>query len=91
MYTKKIQVTSGIFHGVPQESIAQLLYPIPKSSENLWEFPKTSETLQTVIEEHIYKKKIMKILENLWQSSETFGKLRKQFNTNVFMIFLKFS
>ena len=31
----------------------------------------------------------MKILENLWQSSETFGKHQKQFK--ICMIFLKFS
>ena len=47
-------------------------FPMPKSSENLREFPKTSETLQT---RYFYKKRFMKILENLWQSSETFGKL----------------
>ena len=35
----------------------------------------------------------MKILENLWQSSETFGKLRKQFKSvfQCFCDFLKFS
>ena len=35
----------------------------------------------------------MKILENLWQSSETFGKLRKQFKSvfQCFYDFLKFS
>ena len=31
----------------------------------------------------------MKILENLWQSSETFGKLRKQFKS-VFQCFYNF-
>ena len=38
MYTKKIQVTIGMLHGIPRESIARLLYPMPKSSENLWKF-----------------------------------------------------
>ena len=32
----------------------------------------------------------MKILENLWQSSETFGKLRKRFKGS-FQMFLSFS
>ena len=56
---------------------------MPKSSGNLREFPKTSETLQ------FFKRRFMKILENLCQSSETFEKLRKLFKS-VFQFFLRF-
>ena len=40
-----------------------------------------------------YKKSVMKILENLCQSSETFGKLRKKFKSvfQCFYDFFKFS
>ena len=38
---------------------------------------------------NFYKKKVMKILENLCQSSETFGKLRKQIKS-VFQCFYEF-
>ena len=40
-----------------------------------------------------HKKRFMKILGNLWQSSETFGNLRKQFKSvfHRFYDFLKFS
>ena len=40
-----------------------------------------------------YKKRFMKILENLWQSSEIFEKLRKQFKTvyRCFYDFFRFS
>ena len=57
---------------------------MPKPSENLRkfseelrnlrEFPKTSGMPQTRFEKI---KRFMKILENLWQSSQIFGKLRK--------------
>ena len=56
VYTKKIQVTSGMFHGIPRESIALLLYSMSISLENLRKFsrelgnlrkfPKTLEKLQ---------------------------------------------
>ena len=52
---------------------------MPKSLENLREFPKTSETLQTV--EELYTKKIyenfgksLAILGNVWKTSETVQK-----------------
>ena len=64
MYTKKMQVTSGMLHrGIPRETNAELLYPMPKSSENLWkfseelgnlwEFPNTLEALQTPFSEEL--------------------------------------
>ena len=80
VYTKKIRVTSGIFHGIPWESIAQLLYPMPKSSENLREFPKISETLQTrywgTFIRKIYENfgKSLAIFGNFWKTSETVQK-----------------
>ena len=81
VYTKKIQVTSGMFHGIPSESIA-LLYPIPKSSENLWgKFWKSSEIsanfrklwkgFKPVFEE---LKRFMKLLENFGNSSKVFSR-----------------
>ena len=61
-----------------------------KSSGNLREsVPKTSETLQTRYCGTFIKKRFIKILENLWQSSETFGNLRKQFKS-VFQCFYDF-
>ena len=77
---KKIQVTSGMFHCILRESIAQLLYPMPNFSENvftetseelgnLWEFPKASELLQGVLT----------IFENFRKSSDIFQKIPKLF------------
>ena len=61
-----------------------------KSLGNLREsVPKTSETLQTRYCGTFIKKRFIKILENLWQSSETFGYLRKQFKS-VFQCFYDF-
>ena len=69
-----------------------LLYPMPKSSESLREFPKTSETLQTIIEE-LYTKKIyenfgksLAIFGNVWKTSETVISVFR-----CFYDFLKFS
>ena len=42
---------------------------------NLWEFPKTLETLQTRFWE---LKRFKKVLENVWQSLEVFGKIRRR-------------
>ena len=62
---------------------------MPKSSENLREFPKTSETLPTRFSgTFIKKRRVMKILENRWQSSETFGKLRRETVLKWFPMFL---
>ena len=40
VYTKKIQVTSGMFHDIPRESNALLLYSMSISLENLRKFSK---------------------------------------------------
>ena len=48
VYKKKIQVKSVMFHGIPRESIAQLLYPMPKSSENLRKFSEELGNLQEI-------------------------------------------
>ena len=34
--TRKIQVTSGMFHGIPRESVALLFYAIPQKTQ-WWE------------------------------------------------------
>ena len=86
MYTKKIQVTSGMFHGIPRESIA---YFIPclnlrktygnfgKSSEISANFRKLRKRFKPVFsEEH---KQFMKLSETV----------QKCF-ADVFMIFLNF-
>ena len=74
---------------------------MPKSSENLRRnFRKPRKRFKPVIEEPYTKKiyenfgKSFRIeVENLWHSSETFGKLRKQFKSafQCFYDFLKFS
>ena len=63
---------------------------------NLGKFTGISEKFRnasTPLLQYFYQKKFMKILENLWQSLETFGKLRKQFKSVFwcFYDFLKFS
>ena len=75
---------------IPQGSTAQLLYPMPKSSEKLrifseklgylWKFPKTLKTLQKCLWGGFM------ILENF---RKIFGKLRKRFKMfwGVFIIF----
>ena len=66
---------------------------MPKSSGNLWEFLKTSETLQTRYWGTFIKKelwKFWKIFVNLRKLLENFGNSSKVFST-VFMIFWNFS
>ena len=64
---------------------------MPKSSENLCEFPKTSETLQTRYWGTFIKKlwKFWKIFVNLRKLLENLGNSSKVFS-NVFMIFKNF-
>ena len=65
-----------------------LLYPMPKSSENLREFPKTSEALQTR-----YWGTFIKDLWKFWKSLAVFGNFWKSFGncskvfSNFFTIF----
>ena len=84
--------TRHLYFPYTHEPLGECVYDENRSDK--WHVPRyptrkhTSETLQ-----NFYKKRFMKILENLWQSSETFGKLRKQFKSvfQYFNDFLKFS
>ena len=55
-----------------------------------WNFRKLWKRFKPVVEE-FYKKRVMKMLENLLQSSETFGKLRFKSVFQCSYDFLKFS
>ena len=79
-----------MFHGIPRESIAQLLYPMTKSSENLWKFfgrarksPWISENFGNASNPLL---RSLNDLWNFWKTSETVQKCLP----DVFMIFLNF-
>ena len=56
VYTKRIQVTNDMFHGIPRESIVYLLYPMPRKSlgisvfEEFYDFSKFLENFRKILE-----------------------------------------
>ena len=71
MYTKKIQVTNGMFHGIPCLNLRKTNGNFGKSSEISANFRKLRKRFKPVFEE---LKRFIKLLENFGNSSRVYSK-----------------